>query len=234
MKIKVKKYSLLQRYSLFSLAAFLVAGFAIGTILTSSIEKSAIDRAKNETAQFVVTEVKRVFPGMDFRLPMTGPRYDGFQKEVPHLFFNPSIKRIKVWNLESVIVWSDERQLVGKQFPNNKGLLKALSGIVSSEIDSMDKPKNLTESRYSRLLAIYIPVRSEGEGNVKAVFEIYQDLEYLDADTAAEAKPLDLDYRGFPGDLFRMLRHRLAGFTPSYGTIPGDRKIGGEEPGPGA
>ena len=184
MKIKVKKYSLLQRYSLFSLAAFLVAGFAIGTILTSSIEKSAIDRAKNETAQFVVTEVKRVFPGMDFRLPMTGPRYDGFQKEVPHLFFNPSIKRIKVWNLESVIVWSDERQLVGKQFPNNKGLLKALSGIVSSEIDSMDKPKNLTESRYSRLLAIYIPVRSEGEGNVKAVFEIYQDLEYLDADTA--------------------------------------------------
>jgi hypothetical protein len=36
-----------------------------------------------------------------------------------------SIKRIKVWNPDSVVIWSDERQLVGKHFPNDKELLEA-------------------------------------------------------------------------------------------------------------
>jgi len=108
-----KKSSLLQRFSLLSLGAFLIAGLALGlalgAILTSSIEKSAIDRSKNETARFVVAEVDKVFPGMDFSVPMTGPRYEDFQKGVSHLKFDPSIKRIKVWNPDSVVVWSDER-----------------------------------------------------------------------------------------------------------------------------
>jgi PAS domain S-box-containing protein len=47
----VKRFSLLQRFSLLSLAAFLIAALAFGAILTSSIEKSAIDRSKNETAR---------------------------------------------------------------------------------------------------------------------------------------------------------------------------------------
>jgi hypothetical protein len=72
----MKRYSLLQRFSLLSLGAFLIAGLALGAILTSSIEKSAIERSKHETALFVTAEVDRTFPGMDFSLPMTGPRYD--------------------------------------------------------------------------------------------------------------------------------------------------------------
>ena len=39
---------------------------------------------------------------------------------------------------------------------------------------------------------------------------------------------------GVHGGLFCMLRHRLAGFTPPYGTNSGDRKIGGEKPSHGA
>jgi PAS domain S-box-containing protein len=180
----MKRYNLLQRFSLLSLAAFLVVGLALGGILSSSLEKIAIDRSKNETAQFVAAEVDREFPGMDFSVPMTGPRYEDFQKGTSHLKFDPSIKRIKVWNPDSVVVWSDERQLVGKQFPNNKELLEALNGTISSEISSLVKEDNRTERQYKRLLELYIPIRSEREGKVRAVFEIYQDLEDLDADTS--------------------------------------------------
>jgi PAS domain S-box-containing protein len=181
-----------------------MAGLALGAILTSSIEKSVIDHSKNETAQFVAAEVDRVFPGMDFSLPMTGPRYEDFQRRVPHLLFNPSIKRIKVLNPDSVIVWSDERQLVGKQFLDDKELLKALNGTVSSKIISPDnKPETRTESQYSRLLELYIPIRSEHERKVKAVLEIYQDLEYLDADTSRQKRILWISIvAGFSGIYF--------------------------------
>ncbi len=121
---------------------------------------------------------------MDFSVPMTGPRYEDFQKGASHLKFDPSIKRLKVWNTDSVVVWSDERQLVGKQFPNNKELLEALNGTISSEISSLVKEENRTERQYKRLLELYIPIRSGREGNVRAVFEIYRDLEDLDADAS--------------------------------------------------
>jgi len=189
-EIKVKSHRLLQRFFFLGLAAFIMVGLALGGIVTSSLEKTAVERSKNETAQFVATEVDRVFPGMDFSLPMTGSRYEDFQKRVSHLKFNPSIKRIKVWNLDRVIVWSDIRRLVGKQFLDDKELMKALNGSISSGIISPGKRENETEVRNSRLLELYIPIRSGHEGNVKAVFEIYQDLEYLDADTARMKRTL--------------------------------------------
>jgi PAS domain S-box-containing protein len=200
---KVKRHSLLQRFSLLSLAAFLVVGLALGAILTSSLEKTVVGRSKNETAQFVVAEVDRVFSGMDFSLPMTGPRYEDFQKGASHLIFDPSIKRIKVWNTDSVVVWSDERQLVGKQFPNDKELLEALNGTISSEISSLVKEENRTERQYHRVLELYIPIRFEHEGKVKAVVEIYQDLEDLDADTSRQKRILWIAiFGGFTGIYF--------------------------------
>jgi PAS domain S-box-containing protein len=199
----MKRHSLLQRFSLLGLAAFLVAGLALGAILTSSLEKSVTDHSKNETARFVAAEVDMVFPGMDFSLPMTGPRYEDFQRRVPRLLFNPSIKRIKVWNLDSVIVWSDERQLVGKQFPNDKELLEALNGTISSKIASLDKQENQTERQYRRLLELYIPIRSEHEGKVKAVVEIYRDLEDLDAEIWRQKRILWISiFAGFSGIYF--------------------------------
>jgi len=200
---KVKGHSLLQRFSFLSLAAFLMVGLALGGILTSSLEKTAVDRSKHETAKFVAAEVDRVFPGMDLSLPMTGPRYEDFQKGASHLKFDPSIKRIKVWNPESVVVWSDERQLVGKQFPNDKELLEALNGTISSKIASLDKQENQTERQYRRLLELYIPIRSEHEGKVKAVVEIYRDLEALDAEIWRQKRILWISiFVGFSGIYF--------------------------------
>jgi PAS domain S-box-containing protein len=199
----VKRYSLLQRFSLLSLAAFLLVGLALGAILTSSLEKTVVDRSINEAALFVTAEVDRVFPGMDFSLPMTGPRYEDFQKEASHLKFDPSIKRIKVWNPDSVVVWSDERQLVGKQFPNDKELLEALNGTTSSEISSLVKEENRTERQYHRVLELYIPIRFEHDGKVKAVVEIYRDLEDLDADTSRQKRILWIAiFGGFTGIYF--------------------------------
>ncbi|TRZ96935.1 MAG: PAS domain S-box protein [Deltaproteobacteria bacterium] len=140
---------------------------------------------------------------MDFSVPMTGSRYEDFQKGASHLRFDPSIKRVKVWNPDSVIVWSDERELVGKQFPNNKELLEALNGVVSSEISSLTKEENRTERQQGRLLELYIPIRSEGGGNVRAVVEIYQDLGYLDADTSRQKRILWISiFAGFTAIYF--------------------------------
>ncbi|MEK7375086.1 MAG: PAS domain-containing protein, partial [Thermodesulfobacteriota bacterium] len=65
------------------------------------------------------------------------------------------------------------------------------------------KPETRTESQYSRLLELYVPIRSEHEGKVKAVFEIYQDLEYLDADTSRQKRTLWISiFVGFSGIYF--------------------------------
>lgn len=184
----VRGLTLVHRFSLLSLSAFLLVGSVLGWVVTSSLEANFIARSKEMTAQFVTGEFEKGFRGIDYRTPMAGPRYEEFLKRVPHLLFSPSVKRIKVWSPDKVVVWSDDKRLVGQRFPGNREFGEALSGKVSSKIAHLSKPENRFERQFTRLLELYVPIRDEPDGKVLTVFEIYQDLESLDADISRQKR----------------------------------------------
>ena len=176
----MKQLSLLQRFSALSFAIFLLLGVALGWVITSSFETNSLEHAKLLTAEFIRREAPQNFKGFDLTAPMEGPSYEKFAEESDHLKFSPDIQRVKVWNRDMVVVWSDEPQLVGKRFPQNKALRAALDGKLSSEIYRADKEEeNLFKQRGPKLLELYVPVMNGADGRPGAVFEIYQDLEPL-------------------------------------------------------
>lgn len=178
----MKPVSLLQRFSLLSLSAFLAVGVLLGWVITTSLEENFVARSKEVTASFVRSGFERLFKGEDFSAPMEGAKYEGFLAKIPHLQFNSEIKRVKVWNRDMVVVWSDDRRLLGQRFPENKELKKALQGKLASELKGLDKEENRYERQFSRLLELYVPVRTGPDGSVDMVFEIYQDVTTLYAD----------------------------------------------------
>ena len=179
---RLKPASLLQRFSLLSLSAFLAVGVLLGWVITNSLEENFVARSKEMTASFVREEFERLFKREDFSAPMAGAPYEEFLVKSPHLQFNSDIKRVKVWNRDMVVVWADDRRLLGQRFPENKELKKALQGKLSSELKVLDKEENRYERQYSRLLELYVPVRTRADGTVDTVFEIYQDVTTLYAD----------------------------------------------------
>src|SRR5207237_2817257 len=80
------------------------------------------------------------------------------------------VVRIKLWNLDGRIVYSDKRDLVGRRFPLASDLAEAADGHVMSDVSDLKEAENVEDHGFGRLLEVYVPLRSS-HGRVGGVFE---------------------------------------------------------------
>jgi two-component system, NarL family, sensor kinase len=72
-----------------------------------------------------------------------------------------SIVRIKIWDTDGFIVYSDERRLVGKRFTLPEDLREALeSRKASADVSDLGRPENRFERGRGRLVEVYQPMRA--------------------------------------------------------------------------
>ena len=80
--------------------------------------------------------------------------------------------RVKVWNADGVVLYSDEHRLIGQTFPLGDDELEALEeGVPTAEVSDLAKSENLYERADGKALQVYVPVRAtDGE---PLLFESY-------------------------------------------------------------
>jgi len=178
----MRKVTLIQNFSLICLAVLVVFCVVFGGIVTNALERNMLTRTERLTAIVVADEVKKEFLITDFTPPKNIDEYNNFAEKIRHLTFVPGIERIKIWNRDEIVVWSDLKEIVGQRFLDNEGLIKALGGEIVSEISALEKDEHEFEHQFDKLMELYIPVRFESQENIEVVFEIYQNLDPLYAD----------------------------------------------------
>ncbi|MBI5100447.1 MAG: PAS domain S-box protein [Nitrospirae bacterium] len=171
--------TLLQKFSLICLAAFLAFGLSLGFIITNSLEHFMIEESKQTTAALVSEAVSREFTPDDFLSAKTADAYDLFSRRVKRLTLGRNVERIKIWGADSTVLWADSRDIVGLRFPDNMDLQHAISGRIVADISSLSKPEQVMERDHGRLLELYVPVFLKSGAGVTAVFEIYQNIRDL-------------------------------------------------------
>lgn len=184
----MQKITLIKKFSLYCLVAIVIFAATFGWVITSFLEQNMLTRAKEITAHFVSEQVKRNFLPEEVMTPKTGDDYEVFSEKVNLLTFNPNIERVKIWNGNKVVVWSDDRRLVGQRFTDNEELNEALAGTIASEISALKKSEQKFEQEFKKLLELYVPIRFAGHGEIAAVFEIYQNLDPLYEDISRQRK----------------------------------------------
>ncbi len=182
----MKKLTLIQKFSLLCVIMLVLFGVTLGWIVTTSLERNMFLRSKQITAQFVRDEIESEFALAELTTPKLGSDYDDFSEKVSHINLGPQVERIKIWNTDQVVVWSDENRLVGHRFPDNARLTEALSGKLVSAMSGLEEDEQIFEQRFARLLELYVPIRFEPGGEIKAVVEIYQDLSPLYLDISSQ------------------------------------------------
>lgn len=80
--------------------------------------------------------------------------------------------RIKVWNREGVILWSDEKSIIGQSFADNPSFKTAMNNQISYSIELPDNQENMLELDRGKIIEIYTPVQTEDK--VIGVIEIYE------------------------------------------------------------
>ena len=102
------------------------------------------------------------------------------------------VVRVKVWNRQARVVYSDDRRLVGKRFPISDELASAFGGRVASEVSSLNKTENADDRGFGRLLEVYVPLRASHGGPPAGAFELYMPYRLIATRIASETRDLVL------------------------------------------
>lgn len=162
------------RVSIAGIVGSAVLALALGALIPRIAEHHVLLARLQATQALVrVLEQERLIPLIGDHL--SGESYDEFDRVVRDGLLGGDNLRVKLWNAQGEIVYSDLRRLVGRRFEIGPDLRDALTGIGTVEISDLTDEENAFDRRLGdQLIEFYVPVTGP-TGDVIGVFEIYQD-----------------------------------------------------------
>ncbi len=181
MKIKqLPELSLLTKFTIVSLIITAVIGIALAWGIQQQMEYNALEHAGEDAAEHVVTILNPNLNQTDLSGPLDSARYAQVDTLIRKSVLNDRIVRVKIWSRDGVLIYSDEKELVGKSYPTDEDLKEALEGKTVTII-SPEKEENAGErERFGRLIEVIVPLRPTGSQQIAGAYEIYHDMSVLE------------------------------------------------------
>ena len=127
------------------------------------------------TAQTVRADVRKFLEDYDFKAQDRKSVGHKFVALLDHMRLSPDITRFKVYNPKAVVIWSDDKRLVGKSFTDNPQVQRALQGQVIADMSALNaSERSVGPQTLSSAVQIYIPIYSENGKELLGVFETYR------------------------------------------------------------
>ena len=164
---------------------FLLAGLVVvSAVVTATVllsRHAASDDALNDasaTTSVLATSVAE--PAIPRRLAAGDiGAVDRFDRVALRRLLVNDVRRIKIWNADGTIVYSDETRLIGQTYDLGDEELEILrDGGIEAEVTDLDRPENRFEPHDEGLVEVYTQVHSpEGE---PLLFETYYSLDGIE------------------------------------------------------
>ena len=119
---------LTRQFGLLSLAVIAGITLTLAVVLSFYLRRDLLEREWGVTADFVRTEVAYHLTLADFTEPGTPAAQAHFRDFYTQTVLLPEIVRVKIYDADMTVIWSDEPRLMGKRFPDNAQLRGALAG----------------------------------------------------------------------------------------------------------
>jgi len=160
------------------LAILLFAFLVFYLWLDNLVKNSQIEQSKNVIATDIQTHARQFLEPQLFifdNAQSSRSRFVKFMNDIR----TSEIVRIKIWDLESRVIFSDDESIIGKIFPEDEALKASLGGLVKAAIQKPTTQENAGESGYGELLEEYIPVYFGTSSRPVGSIEIYYTLHDL-------------------------------------------------------
>jgi two-component system NarL family sensor kinase len=162
-------------------ARFTIAGLIVMGLLATAIAVLAQEAGKNQAIELAEQVTAVTAHGIaEPRLTPAVVRGDraaliSFNEAMQRYVLRGSLARVKVWDANGRIIYSDESRLIGQTFPLGPEEREALLGQGSpdSEISDLSRKENTYERPVGKLLEVYVGVRSSTGQPI--LFEAYFD-----------------------------------------------------------
>jgi diguanylate cyclase (GGDEF)-like protein len=174
----------------------------LGAVLRSTVQDRALDDAVRTAEVAAGIGIIPVLTAEDLTqdfVPLSDERVAELDAALSSALTRNGIVRLKVWNREHWLVYSDNEQLRTRWFPGNELLEGSFDGRVTSELTDLSAPEEFEERDFGELLAVYVPLHVDDggtlnatDGEVVGAFEIYLPYAPIAAAIAADTRELYL------------------------------------------
>ena len=168
-------------------AAGLIVLLSLAALIAFVARQAGIEQATESARQVTYVTARGVVePRLDAAVIAGEPAaLTAFDQAMRKYVLQGSLVRVKLWNADGRIVYSDEPRLIGQQFPLGPEEQEALQrqGSSASEVSDLSRPENKFEIPYKKLLEVYVGVR--GTNGEPMLFEAY--FEYQAVTEAGQA-----------------------------------------------
>ena len=167
--------SLTTRFAVYSFVCIGLMAGVLWLIVSNYLVNQILEREWKTTAQIVRADVSKFLEDYDFKAQDRKSVGHKFVALLDHMRLSPAIVRFKVYNSKGVVIWSDDKSLVGKSFGDNPQLQRALRGEVIANLSSLSTRENIFErNSLSRAVEVYVPIYSGKDRQLLGVFETYR------------------------------------------------------------
>ena len=169
----LRRTSLLLRFSLLSAACVILLGLGVGSYLDGQIRERAMADARARAELLADEAVRPLLARRDLATGVRGATRARLDAVVRSARGDGRLARVKIWNREGRIVYSDEHSAIGRRFAIEDDLEAAFSGEVHAGVTSGAEAEQRGERGFGRLLEVYVPLSFTAGGRPAGAFELY-------------------------------------------------------------
>jgi diguanylate cyclase (GGDEF)-like protein len=174
--------NLVRKFGVLSAVPIILLGVVLGQTQANGIRSRAVDNARQSTSVLARLAIEPQVSAADLSQGLSPDRVtalDGIFHRSGVL--GGEVARIKIWNRDLKVVYSDDHSAIGRTFPSSVELVDAFGGRVASELADLSKSENQGDRQYGHLLEVYVPLRVGSGSQPEGVFEIYLPYGPIDA-----------------------------------------------------
>jgi diguanylate cyclase (GGDEF)-like protein len=165
-----------------SAVPIILLGLVLGETQRNGIRSRALDNARQSTSVLARLAIEPQVSAADLVEGLSPDRVAAldaiFQRSG---VLGDEVARIKIWNRDLKVVYSDDNSAIGRTFPSSPELVEALDGRVASGVADLTKSENQGDDEYGYLLEVFVPLRFGSDSRPAGVFEVYLPYGPIDA-----------------------------------------------------
>ncbi len=176
----ISEMSLLARFTLTSFFITLLITAGLAWRLEFVLEQDALSAVAENTADQATNILSKNLAAADLQTALSGKRYEEIDTLIHNTLLSADVVRIKIWNRNGLLVYSDDKNIMGKTFPIEPDQEEAFGGEIASDVTDLQSEENVDErGQYEQLFEIYVPLQPVDSDVILGAYEVYYDLSKL-------------------------------------------------------
>jgi two-component system, NtrC family, sensor histidine kinase HydH len=176
---RTPRLSLSTTFAALSLLTIAVITTVQAGVQWALLRHDLLERESVATGQAVRADADGTLRPEDFAAWQSPEATARFERFARRALLNPDVRRVKIYNADMRVVWSDEARLIGERFADNERLARALQGETVVHLAHGRQSENMYDVDLAEAVEVYVPLvlsgRTPGTARIAAVVEVYKD-----------------------------------------------------------